>query len=313
MSGLRERLTNKTALRTLGFGVLLIAAALGGYYYQIYASHRADREFKNALALLVTGGDQGVAKDEFLDVLRQRPDAVEPRYDLGLIAEAHENWTEALKWFADVIARAPSESRIAKLAKLHMHHCKLAAAQDATPGGKLLREYGEALARARLFARSGLGEPALVEADKAEKLDPRGWEAHVIAAEALALGQQYRSAAAELKAALAFAPAEKQEALQNAVALNDRFAAAHVQAQNVAMEASNVAKKGNFLMAAHLYQVAWLTQHQPIFEFKAAESLIAAGKTAEGRVLLVDVTRRYAGPVAENARTLLLKFHSARN
>ena len=284
--------------------------ALLAFWSLDYIRTYPERELKSAVVELVSG-KLAAAHHGFDDYLRQRPDSIAVRYDLGILAETQENWPQATKWFSQVVILAPSNSTIAHRAQLHVRRCEYAAKLDALPGGKVRRKYSESISRARWFVRAGLAREAIAEAKQAKKLYPSGWEVYVVVAEAVSSQHKYQLATSLLKTALTIAPPEKKQSLQNAIRTTDSEAHAQGAADSIVARANALTKSSKYLAAAHLYQVAWLVQPDSAYELAAAEALLAGGKSREGQLLLRDVVRRYSGDTAKKARDLLAKMHTA--
>jgi tetratricopeptide (TPR) repeat protein len=292
-------------------GIVLLAVAVV-YILSTILADRADRELKVAVAHMLKGDDLDAARRGLLHYLDEKPGSVVARYDLGLLAEAREDWPDALKWYGQVKVFVLARSPMALRTDIHIKRCQDAAAEDAQPGGKARRQYREMIARAQMFARAGLSREAIAEAAEAAKRNPQGWEVHVVTAEALAAQKRYQYAVGQLQVALSLAPPESRDAIERAIATNRREGAGQGAADVAIARANTMAKARNYLAAAHFYQVAWLHHHDAPYELAAAEAFIAGGAGREAKLLLQDILRRYPGAAADKAKALLAKFPAVR-
>jgi tetratricopeptide (TPR) repeat protein len=157
--------------------------------------------------------DRSRAREGYLQAIRIDPTYPQPRYNLGVLAEADEDWTEAAKWFTEYL-RLDNLSSYATKARAELGRVGRAQEQDSTPGGRRRRQYDEAVYRGRVLLRSGRPKEAVAEASAAAKIDDARWEAYALTADALSSQGLYVEAATFIQQAIERAPAAKRVGLQ---------------------------------------------------------------------------------------------------
>jgi tetratricopeptide (TPR) repeat protein len=227
--------------------------------------------------------------------------AIEPKYYLGVLAEADENWTEAERWFAEV-AENDGTSIYGVRAKRELGKVVSLKKNDVTPEGKLRRKYEEAIASARLLERHGFPSEALTAAAQAEILDPSRWEAPAVAGAILLEQKQIDLAEQFLQRAQKLASAKDQPTIERALQQvpREREYLGHAKAAATALQARDYGK------AAKEYSAAWsLFPARPQYALASATAYIMAGGYADARPILERVATMPDKAAALKAHALL--------
>jgi hypothetical protein len=103
-----------------------------------------------------------------------------PRFYLGVLDEADEQWSAAMKDFNDFLL-LEKDSDLSAKARREVAKLPILIDEDSTPVGKLNRQYRQHLAAADLLFKQGFAREALLEAGEASKLLPHRWEAYAVA------------------------------------------------------------------------------------------------------------------------------------
>ena len=284
-----------TASRVLAIGAVLLLTppVISGHHFALAAEAGtppppeilAAEKISEAISQMLRGNHLA-ANEELHAALTADPNSRTSRYALGMVAEADENWTEAIRWFQEVRSLSPTESKLATEAEQQIQICSENAKQDKQTDSKLDRRYNSMIARARFLVRFGLAKESVAEAAEALQLKPKGWEPYVITAEALALQAQYAKAGEQLELAIERAPDEKKEALHQAELTNSRYA----NAQKIAAKAIADLRRKDYSEAAAELHEAWSIEHRSNYGIAAAEAYIASGASREAKALLREVS-----------------------
>jgi tetratricopeptide (TPR) repeat protein len=171
--------------------------------------------FQQTLAGLAQNGSRKKAQAGFLRVIALDPGYALPYFNLGLLAEADEDWGVAISDFNRFLTLAPNSAYRLR-AQAEIEHATTAKQADSTPQGKLSRQYTDKIVRARALALSGMGKLAVAEAAEAANLDSSRWEAYAVIASALSRQGFDGDAARFLRMAIDRAPADKRPLLERA-------------------------------------------------------------------------------------------------
>ena len=174
------------------------------------------------------------------------PTYPDPYFNMAMLAQGHENWPYAIALLSVAVQSSPADSAIHKRAQQQLASVQAVQKTDATTEGRKHRLYAAAIARATTFLNNGLLQPAVSEAAVAAKIDPNGWEAYAVTADALSHGNRPEEAKKFVDMALARAPADIQNQIrERAVATGGRPVPPMSQS-NLAPEVSS----GNALSSA---------------------------------------------------------------
>ena len=103
-----------------------------------------------------------------------------PVFYLGILDEADENWSLALKDFNHFLVLS-KDTELSVKARQELGKLPLLIKEDSTPSGKLDRQYRQHLGYAGLLQKKGFAKEAFLEAAQAAKLLPNRWEAYAVA------------------------------------------------------------------------------------------------------------------------------------
>jgi len=163
---------------------------------------------------LIVDRDPGAAKAGFQSAIRQDPTFAAPRFNLGVLAEAREEWGEAAKWFGEYLALDSTSSWSARARnELAVAKTRAAANGDAVSASRA--EYDRHIQLGRRLVAAAMLDDALAEAKRAHALSPNSWEAYALASAAVAPTGHLSQALALLDTAIARAPADAAAPLRS--------------------------------------------------------------------------------------------------
>lgn len=243
------------------------------------------------------------------DALQRNPSAIEPKYYLGVLAEADEKWSDAEKWFRQV-AESDATSIYGIRAKRELGKLISLEKTDATPQGKLRRKYEEDISSARLLEHHGFPSEALTAAAQAEILDPSRWEAPAVAGAILLEQHQIDLAEQFLQRARNLASAKDRPAIDATLQQipREREYLAHAKTAAAAMQARDYAG------AAKEYRAAWdLFPARSQYALASATAYMMAASYADAKTILEKVAAMPDKAAAVKASTLLKTVKTAQS
>ena len=160
--------------------MLLVGVVAQGQGVPSAQRRRAMERMTSAERSLIVERNPGAAREGFISTIALDSSYAAPRFNLGLLAEAEGQWSEAERWFRAYLA-LDSTSEWANKAKRELQGLsrKRASADDAT---RRAGEYDSHIELGRRLVRSGMHADALREAQQARALETRRWEAYALAA-----------------------------------------------------------------------------------------------------------------------------------
>jgi tetratricopeptide (TPR) repeat protein len=180
------------------------------------ARQLARTEFGRTLALLVKTHDTKVAREGFRRSILLDPTFAPPYFNLGVVAEADEDWGDAVRWLGNFLKLEPN-SIYAVRARSELTRIASIQASLRTPDGLKKNKYDEEIGRARVFVRTNMPAEAIAAAGKAADLDSSRWEAYAVTASALANAGKTADARRFIGMAIERAPGAKKAALEKAL------------------------------------------------------------------------------------------------
>lgn len=181
---------------------------LGRLFEDLGRAHTAD-ELRAA---------RSAARRGFLKAVTQDAAYPLPYYNLGVLAEADEDWGEAIRYF-EQFTRLDGGSELSRKARRKLESLRRLRDADATPEGRRRRLYDEALAEANALANLGLLKEAVGAAGRAAQLDDTRWEAYALIGNALAVRGMFGDAAGFFRKAADRAPQDVKPGLLRALKL----------------------------------------------------------------------------------------------
>lgn len=166
---------------------------------------RASKTMLAAERALFVNKDPTAARAEFMAALQQDSTFAAPRFNLGVLAEAEEQWSDAAKWFAEYL-RHDSTSASASKARGELTVSRRRAAESQSPDVKRESDYDRHIELARRLLAAAMFDDARAEAARAHALKATGWEAYALASAAIAPSGRSAQALALLDSAIALAP-----------------------------------------------------------------------------------------------------------
>jgi Tfp pilus assembly protein PilF len=177
----------------------------------------AQQVYVQTLASYLETRDQVGAELGFTKVTKIDPSYPPAWFNLGVFAEASNNWSKAQDCFRHYLQVAPNGSDAAR-AQDQLQILAKYANSSIDPEAQSKAEYDAMIQRARGFLAVKLFREAIIEAGRAQAADGSRWEAYAVIA--LCLTRQNKTAEAAKFAELALdrAPIEKREKLRRALA-----------------------------------------------------------------------------------------------
>lgn len=264
---------------------------------------RAQQTMLAALREFVSDRDTGKARDALVRAAGEDPSYAEPPYNLAILAEAEENWAEAIRYYEQVEALATPQDPLRKTAAEKLGLVRQLEADSQTPEGKLDVQYTLSVDRARQFLAAQQPAEAVAEAERAITLLPNRYEAYCVAALAERELGAFESAIGRLRHAKEVAPAEMIPKLDSSL---QELETDEAYATTVA-SAGDALAAGQYDQAAGLYADALRTKpSEQQIGLKLATALVLAGNTEQARPVMNGLLASRSPDVVYGA-TLQLK------
>lgn len=264
---------------------------------------RAQQTMLAALREFVSDRDTGKAREALVRAAGEDPSYAEPPYNLAILAEAEENWAEAIRYYEQVEALATPQDPLRKTAAEKLGLVRQLEADSQTPEGKLDVQYTLSVDRARQFLAAQQPAEAVAEAERAITLLPNRYEAYCVAALAERELGAFESAIGRLRHAKEVAPAEMIPKLDSSL---QELEIDEAYATTVA-SAGDALAAGQYDQAAGLYADALRTKpSEQQIGLKLATALVLAGNTEQARPVMNGLLASRSPDVVYGA-TLQLK------
>jgi Flp pilus assembly protein TadD len=264
------------------FLVLLPLVSAEGQVSSAQSQQKARELFMLTSAQFIAAKDRVKAREGYTEAIKLYPPYPQPRYNLAVLAEADENWDEAIKWFTDFL-RFDAKSAYAVKARNEIVRLNKIKIQDSTPDGKKRRQYDEAIVTARGLANMGLSKEAIAEAAQAVKIDGKRWEAYALTANILANQKQDVDAAIFFQEAIEWAPSGKKDELQRALANIPK----ERRYRNLGRAGAEALKAGKYREAGNDFLTAWgIFPNRDEYGLDAAVAFAIAGDNDKAEALL---------------------------
>lgn len=247
------------------------------------------------MALFITDKNISSAREGFQRVLKIDPTYPQPRFNLGVLAEAEDNRDETLKWFTEYL-KLDQTSRYAKAARTKLARLQLASGAHKEQG------YDDILARARALTKAGLLKEAIAEFDQAARLDDTRWEAYALTSAILSREGLLSEAKEFEEKARQRTPPDKKQALEAVLRSN----AQERQYREYSQTALKAFRAKDYSKAAEDFSRAWQLfpgRTQPAF---AAAVAFAAGKDYVEAAIILNRLKTNSDPkIAKKAERML--------
>lgn len=161
---------------------------------------------------------RAAARRGFLKAASQDASYPLPLYNLGVLAEADEDWDAAIRYF-EQFRRLDTGSEFSLKAQRKIEYLGRVRDADATPEGRRRRLYEQALSEANTLANLGLVKEAVAVAGRAARLDDTRWEAYALIGNALSGRMLFADAAGFFRKAAERAPRDTKPGLLSALKL----------------------------------------------------------------------------------------------
>jgi len=176
----------------------------------------AQRLYQSTSLAFLRTHNTAAATAGFQQVLKLDPKYAPALFNLGVLAEQRQAWSQAQSYFKQFLVVSPSSPDIARAAH------EIAVLQPyvdgtATAATEKQAEYDASIARARILLGKQLYKEAISEAGHAQSLDDSRWEAYAVVS--LTMFKQHKDAEGKDFADLALArtPPEKKDTVAKAL------------------------------------------------------------------------------------------------
>jgi tetratricopeptide (TPR) repeat protein len=196
--------------------ILLLIAYCDTSGQATISSQRSNAQeiFQETLTGLIQDGDRAKARAGFLEAARTDPTYALPRFNLGVLAEADEQWDAAIRSFEEFLSLS-SDQEYKNRAGVEIKKLRQSMELDKTPAGRLRRQYDQLIDRTMVYLDLNLFKEAVATAAQAATLDSSRWEAYAISAGALIRYEQWKEALDFINVAMKYAPPEKKKELMS--------------------------------------------------------------------------------------------------
>lgn len=258
------------------------------------------------MAQFITDKKIATAKEGFLRVLKIDPTFPQPRFNLGVLAEAEGKREEARRWFEEYL-KLDHTSRYAEVTRAKIARLQAANGTDGQPNKD--QQYDDYLARARRLISAGLLKEASAEFDQAATLDDSRWEAYAMTA-VLLTQQGLLSEAKEFEEKARRRTSVDKKAALEAMLQNS---AQERQYREYAQTAVKAFRVKEYSKAAEAFSRAWrLFPQRSEAAFAAAAAFIAAKDYVEAAIILNRLKTSPETAVAQKAEKMLQSLTSKR-
>lgn len=168
---------------------------------------RAHALFVSTSAQLLKDMDREKARAGYRQVVKIDDGYAPAWFNLGVLAEAASDWTEAKGDFQKYISVAPN----GPYAKRAQRELGVIAQRIAHPVPTRSQEYDAAIGRARALLAASFYKESVAEAASAQKIDAARWESYAVVALCMARQKKYDEAVKFETLAVSHAPAGKRE------------------------------------------------------------------------------------------------------
>jgi tetratricopeptide (TPR) repeat protein len=229
------------------------------------------------------------------------PNYQAPRYNLGILAEAQEDWESAAKWFKSVI-EIDAASEFGRKSTERLKNVQRSTQLFKSEEGRRQIAFEQSLARARALLAADRLVAANTEAEKAAQLQPDRYEPLTILADIADKNGRFDRAKEYLNKVKELAPYEKRTAIDKAlseVERNSNFEA-FVTAGKKAMESGDYATAARSFRDA-VAQKPWREE----YSLRQGLALMLGEEFSNARNVLRPLTTSKRPEVAREAAVLL--------
>ena len=157
------------------------------------ARARAKAAMQSAERDLVERHSPESALANFRRAIELDPSFPAPRFNLGVLAEAQEDWDGAIEWFQQYLI-LDADSKWAMRARDEIERARRIKAIDIANSGPQKRRYDAYIELGRRMLTGGKTVDAVIEARRAAAVDDKRWEAFALAAAASSQAQKWDDA-----------------------------------------------------------------------------------------------------------------------
>ena len=258
---------------------------------------KAQDEFLSVIERFLSDKNVAIAREGFSRVIQIDPTYPQPRFNLGVLAEAENNRVEAIKWFTEYLEFDRS-SRYAVAARAKIARLQLAA----NPVAAKRQQYDDYLIRARRLINAGLLREAVAEFAQAVKLDDSRWEAYALTSVVLTQEGLMAEAKQFEDKARQRTPALKKQALEAVLRNNNQ----EREYRTLSQTGLKDFRAKNYIRAAEEFSRAWsLFPQRSEPAFAAAVAFTAGKDLVEAAIILNRLKTNPDATVAQKAERML--------
>ncbi len=271
---------------------IIFLAAVSGIPLHGKVTREAENQFARAVIDYLSSGDVAEAKSAFSELAQAYPDYADPLFNLGLLASADGNRSEAIDYFQRFLDLAPGHEKAVEASGRLM----ALKVTDEERFAMLLAEANESLEK-------GNTSEAFSYASEAHSIEPDRWEAPILAAKALIVEESWDEALTFVEKGIELS-SDNIEVQMELKTLRHNLSG-RLEIQTALDEAAGLESEENYLEAAVAYEkAAKLLPNGPTYHLAGLNYLMVdrweeAKKAFEQAIDLGDET------VAEEAREQL--------
>jgi tetratricopeptide (TPR) repeat protein len=156
------------------------------------------------------------AMQGFKRALDQDPSYCLPYYNLGVLAEAEDDWIAAIKYF-EQFKKFSDKADLSLKTQKKLEYLRGLTTSDSSAAGRKKVAYDEALRKVNALINLGLLKEAISVAARAAEVDSTRWESYALIGAALVDRRLFRDALSFLQQASIRAPADVRSKLSRAI------------------------------------------------------------------------------------------------
>lgn len=251
----------------------------------------AKETFQSGLNYYKKDNARGKARVAFLKAAKLNSKFAAPRYNLALIAEEEERWSDAVLWYTAFL-KLDKTSAYANVVETKIPILRRYQELDATVEGKKERVFLQYLNQAQDFLEGENAGSALAASELAIESNPKRFEGHLMLAMCFLKAEKHDDAIKKARQALSLASDDHKVEIYHFIKQSEEF-----KAQQSKIAAADAAfEKKKYDQAATLYAQAWVfSGSRPDLGFSAALSWSLAGDYAKASKVL-DRLRKSRNP-----------------
>ena len=264
-------------------------------------------QFKEVGEQYLKNRDIDIARQGYILMHQQNPSYAPVLYNLARLSEQEEEWSQAIHWY-QLFLQHNSDTQKTGVVKVRMLSLKEIQKRDADPKQRQSRLYEAAIQRAQYMLEQRQFGKALSEAEQASDIDPKRFEAYLMAATLLLVDQNCAQAEPFFSKALERATLVDDKGL---IKESMQYCDQEQSYKKTVKHANTLAAQKKYADAARLFEQAWQNNlHYPDSGLAAANYYSLARQYEKSRQLLNSLSNASSPTIAIAARRKLRSLQS---